>query len=189
MRNVLTKLKDNGFEIEIEKVLDKYNHYIPLNHMVDEIITSKKNYKKIIRELKADKPSEIKIINNYFHNKDIYRLTNAYIDMDDIVELKKKIGGQLILCHPAKYNFMRRSFLEDLLEVKIDGIEKLSPHHSYAAVIHIQKLAKRYNLIETGGSDFHRLESNSKFINHAWQYFSIDSSNLRRIKDIIGKNG
>ena len=68
----------------------------------------------------------------------------------------------------------------------MDGVEKFSPHHSYGAIVYIQHLAREYNLIETGGSDFHRFEGSNEPVQHAWQYFKFDARLLKGIKKIIG---
>lgn len=186
MRLALEKLVGLGFKLDINRMLDKYNHYVPINHIVDDLAAVPGNMKKIKRELKLKNPREGDIMREYFHNKDIYKLKNAYIDMDQIVELKQWIGGQIVLCHPAKHGGVTRNFLLDLLNIGLDGIEVLSPHHSYGAVVYLQHLTRELNLVATGGSDFHRFEGYNHAIQHAWQYYKVDSKLLRGVKKIIG---
>ncbi len=185
MRSIMKKLIKRGFKININKILDKYNHYVPINHVVDDIITVPGNLKKIKKELGEEFTREGNIINKYFKNENIGVLRESYINLERILKLRKKIGGQLILNHPAKHRYIKKDFWERLKGLGIDGVEILSPHHSIGAVMYVQFLARELDFIETGGSDFHRHEGDKELIQNSWEYFKIDSKYLRGIKKII----
>lgn len=185
MRLLLNKLIKRGFKLDVNRTLDKYNHYVPVNHVVDDVMAIPHNARKIRRELELRQPREGDILKEYFHNPDIGKLGNSFIDLDKMVRLRKKIGGQLVLCHPAKHAYVGRDLLKDLKFMGLDGIEVMSPHHSYGAVVHLQHLARELKLVEVGGSDFHRLEGGQNSIQYAWQYYQIDSRWLNRIKEIL----
>ncbi|HAM88737.1 MAG: hypothetical protein US83_C0003G0025 [Candidatus Falkowbacteria bacterium GW2011_GWC2_38_22] len=189
MRIVLEKIKNNGFVIDINAIIDKYNHYAPVNHIVDDICAIPANLNKIKKDFKGKSFRESDIINDYFQNKKFPPvLKNSNISLERILKLRKKIGGQIIICHPAKSHFMKRDFWEKIKKLGIDGVELLSPHHSYNAIMHIQHLAREMKFIETGGSDFHRFEGSGHSIQKSWNYFLIDSDNLFGIEKIIGNN-
>ena len=187
VRTLLNKLVKRGFKMDVNKTLDKYNHYVPVNRIVDDLVLGPGNLGKIKRGLGLKKPREGEILAEYFHNKEIGALKNSYIDIDKIMKLRKKIGGQIVLCHPAKHGYVSRDFLKELKYFGIDGIEVLSPHHSYGAVMHLQHLAREFNFLETGGSDFHRFEGGKNPIQYSWQYYGVDSGMLRGVERIIGK--
>ncbi|MEA3449591.1 MAG: PHP domain-containing protein [Patescibacteria group bacterium] len=186
IRSILNKLVDAGFEMNVNATLDKYNHYVPVNQMVSELIGDKNNFKKIQKELKTNNPREEKIIKYYFRNKKFGILRETYINFDKIIKLRKIIGGQLILCHPAKYGNLRKDKIIRLKKAGLDGVEVLSPHHSYGAIVYIQHLAHKFDLIETGGSDFHRYEGHDMPIQSSSNYFQIESKYLKDVKKIIG---
>ncbi len=52
--------------------------------------------------------------------------------------------------------------------------------------MYIQRLAKEYKLIMTGGSDFHREESDRFALKNVYCYFRIDSKYLREVNKVIG---
>jgi hypothetical protein len=185
VRRVLIKLKKRGFSIDINKILDRYNRYIPVNRLVDEIISLPANFKKVKKELGLKKPREEDVIHEYFRNKDIGVLDESYIKLERVIKLRHLIGGQLILCHPAKYNYIYRDVWTELKKLGVDGVEILSPHHNYGAIMYIQHLAREFDFIETGGSDFHRLEGNNFSLQNSWQYFEIRSRFLRGVDKII----
>lgn len=186
VRIFLKDMVRRGFKIDIDKVLDKYTHYIPLNRVIDDIRSVRSNLSKIKKELKVHNPREEEIIKKFFYNPEIGKLEQTYLNIKRVMELKKEIGGKIIFCHPCKYRGWTKNVLKDLRRMGLDGIEVLSPHHSIGAVMHSQHIAEELDMIQTGGSDFHRFEGKNRLIQHSHQWFSLDSNRLKRIKEIIG---
>jgi len=185
LRKILLNLTADGFNIPIDKIIDKYNHYIPINHVIDDITVIPANKNKILKEL-GKLIREEDIIHAYF-NKKFGSLTNSYINLERVINLKRKIGGQLVLNHPGKYYMPDKTLFIKLKNLGIEGIEVLSPHHSIGAVLFCQYIARELNFIETGGSDFHRHEGNRQLIQNSWQYYKIQTKLLKGIEKIIGK--
>ncbi len=186
VRKMLKKFEHNGFSLDIEKILDKFSHYVPINQTIDEIIADKHNYGKIKRETRLKQPRIENIIGHYFKSNRYGVLRESYIDIRRVVKLRKTIGGQLVLCHPAKFNYIKTPLWKQLKKLGLDGVEILSPHHSIGAVMYIQQLARELDFIATGGSDFHCFEGGNYPLQSAWQYYKIDSNHLRKINKIIG---
>lgn len=186
VRKILLKMADRGFKMNIDQLLDKYNHYISINHLIDDLLAIPANRNKVNKELKNKHPREEEIIHNYFFKSKNTKLNNSFIDLKRIIGLKKRIGGQLIFNHPGRYNQLKRDLLMELKRLGVNGLEVLSPHHSVGAVLYGQHLAQELGLIATGGSDFHLFENSRGALKTSWQYFKIDSSNLKDINKIIG---
>lgn len=186
VRGHLELLVEQGFKIDINSILDKYTHYIPINHVIDDILAVKHNQNKVKKELKEKNIREEMVIKEYFYNSKIgHIMRESYIDIKRVFELRKKVGGQIILNHPGKHRQLKKDLLVKLKELGLDGIEALSPHHSIGAVMYAQALAAELDFISTGGSDFHRFEGGHQHIQSAFDYFSIDSQMLRGIDKII----
>ena len=186
VRKILNKMINRGFKINIDQLLDKYNHYISINHLIDDLMAIPANRNKVRKELGSAHPREEEIIHNYFFKSKNTKLNNSYIDLKRIIELKKRIGGQLIFNHPGRYNQLNKELLLELKTLGVNGLEVLSPHHAVGAVLYGQHLAQELGLIATGGSDFHLFESSRSALKSSWQYFKIDSDNLKDINKIIG---
>lgn len=73
------------------------------------------------------------------------------------VELIKQAHGLPVIAHPLR--FLQRHCLRPLIEglkpYGLEGIEVFYPTHDQSAVAELRRLTKRYNLIGTGGTDFH----------------------------------
>ena len=78
-------------------------------------------------------------------------IPSTKLSTSDGIKLIKENGGLCVLAHPCLY---KKNDVEDLIKLGVDGIEVEYP----GALEKTQKyrdLAKKYNLIVTGGSDFH----------------------------------
>lgn len=188
-KNVVRALKywqAQGLDINITKILGKYNHYIPTNGLVRSIIKSSKN-KRIIKEsIKNDNPHEWEVIKFLFKDKRRYYLDETHVNAERLRKLRKKIGGQIVIAHPGK-NKVKEETLVKLLKGKhIDGIEILSPHHGWDVISYYQHKMRGRKIIYSGGSDFHGNDNLPTALDCSWDYFKIDSALLRRIEKIIG---
>jgi hypothetical protein len=185
VRNILNKLVARGYQMDVNKTLDKYNHYVPINHVIDDIVSQSRNLKRIKKELNSTAPREEDMIRRLFYKKEIGILHESNINADKIFSLRKKIGGQIVYCHPAKHNMPKFELLARLKKAGLDGIELLSPHHTYGAVMFLQEAAAKLDFITTGGSDFHLHEGGRSRLQNSGQYFQIESGLLNEINKII----
>ena len=97
---------------------------------------------------------------------------SAYFDKERLVperafELIHQSGGIAVLAHPIQLRTGNDGELDrvvkDLVDLGLAGIEVIHSDHDAAWIEKCSRLADRYNLLKTGGSDFHG--SNKKDIN------------------------
>lgn len=69
------------------------------------------------------------------------------------VEILRRSGGVPVLAHPGWLG--SDAMVEDLLAAGLEGIEAYYPDHTPAMVEHYLAVARRYDLVVTGGTDFH----------------------------------
>ena len=105
------------------KILDKYSHYIPLNHIIDDVQRIADNRKKIAKRLGTASPREEEIIKHFFANRKINKLEECYIDLGRILTLRKKIGGQIVLNHPGKFKRIDKDFIARLKKLKYHFVD------------------------------------------------------------------
>lgn len=189
VKKSLLRLEQRGFRVDLNYLLDDFNNYIPINRLLDKVMSNKINNSIVLKALKEKMPyakkfREEEIMSFVFFNKKKDYLRESYIDIERVVGARKIVGGQLVFCHPGKHNKYANNITQELKNIGIDGIEVLSPHHSIGAVMHAQFLAENLDMIATGGSDFHRFEEVG-LINSSADWFEIDSKKLRRINEII----
>lgn len=81
------------------------------------------------------------------------------ISLEDAVELIRGAGGISIIAHPVSLNYRSMEEFEAILrrfrEQGVDGLEVYSSMHKPSEVSEFLVLAKRYDFIVSGGSDYH----------------------------------
>jgi predicted metal-dependent phosphoesterase TrpH len=80
------------------------------------------------------------------------------LSMERIVNLIRGAGGVAVWAHPGR-NIRKTDLLERLISFGIGGIEVWHPNHDSARESEILEISRVYDLIPTGGSDFHSIES------------------------------
>ena len=86
------------------------------------------------------------------------RLTGKGIKYDEGIELIKNSNGLPILAHPNQLEMEEDEFiplLEDMIRIGLRGIEVYHSTMSFEQMEYYKKIAKEYNLLMSGGSDYH----------------------------------
>lgn len=125
-----------------------------------------------------------KLNHKLFNHKDgISVVEREYPDVNFVLDLIHSAKGVAVLAHPMKYDSVE--LLEELAQNgKIDGVEA---YHYSATEEQQQKLietAKKYDLIVTGGSDFHGLYNERP--THIGSYYT-SKENIDRIIKLANK--
>ena len=147
--------------IELNELLKtQYNIYLPddeINSILEHVsipgkphlgaLLIKYNYVKTIKEA----------FDSYL--KYLYPKYSNNADATYVIDIIHKANGKAILAHPKKYeNQYHIDFhiiMDRLRELGIDGIEIYNSLHNYDDCIRYHNYALEYNLITTGGSDYH----------------------------------
>jgi predicted metal-dependent phosphoesterase TrpH len=88
----------------------------------------------------------------------------AYVDKDRIeceqaIDIIRAAGGVAVLAHPALLNIENEQqldvLIQDLIKIGLAGIEVYYPEHSPQQIRQYTQLAAKYDLLMTGGTDFH----------------------------------
>lgn len=103
-------------------------------------------------------PTPAEAFKKYLDTTTPYYVPRKYIEPEEGIELIRNAGGVPILAHPLHYK-LKEAELEKLIRrltfSGLMGIEVLYSNHTEADGIYAKKLAKKYNLLPSGGSDFH----------------------------------
>lgn len=132
------------------------------------------------------------IIKGYGTRKEIYDKYLSNVDgiethrsnIETITDIIKKSNGISILAHPKKiekeYKINIEDIIEKFIEKGIDGIEAYNSVHTLNDVKRYLSLAKKYNLLVTGGSDFHGQTHPERQLGYtSTQKIKINSSNIK----------
>ncbi|HJQ21185.1 MAG TPA: PHP domain-containing protein [Gemmatimonadaceae bacterium] len=75
------------------------------------------------------------------------------LPLEEAVQLIHRAGGIAVLAHPGSLGTRER--LAALAAVGLDGVEVLHPSHSWEDSQRLDQLASEFDLVRSGGSDWH----------------------------------
>jgi len=75
------------------------------------------------------------------------------VSVADVVAIIHQANGVAVVAHPGKLT--KLSYLEDIIQMGIDGLEVWHPDHYQWEIDNFVKIATENGLYMTGGSDFH----------------------------------
>ncbi|MEH7238301.1 PHP domain-containing protein [Bacillus sp. JJ1562] len=143
---IIEKFKAIGMPITIEDVF-RYSkgEVISRPHIAKAIVEKGyvEHYQTVFDEFLADgKPCSI---------------DKKIIIPEEGIKLIQNAGGLAVLAHPV---YLKGNMIDDLLHFPFDGIEVWHRNHSKEDAIKFIEIAKKLDLIMTGGSDFHTDDHN-----------------------------
>lgn len=165
----------------IEKVMEKYP--ITMESILKHTTSSKSIFKQHIMRALIDYGYALEFYGDL--DKELFNrktgscyVEREYPDVNFVIDLIHLSGGVAVLAHPALYDSIE--LLEELAEKgKIDGVE--IGHYSADTAYRekLTEIADKYDLIRTGGSDFHGL------YNSVPTYIGSESTDYDQIERIL----
>ena len=120
--------------------------------------------KMIINQVKDSiSPSNMDVLINYIdHNKPHYREYN--IPIEEAIDIINKVDGYPILAHPFRLDIPKNKQIEFIKYLKtcgLLGIESFNTDSSVEDRRYYHTLSRNLEMMETGGTDFHKLTLNT----------------------------
>lgn len=141
---MVSKLRKLGLDIDMEDVLETAGPgAIGRLHLAFSLM--RKGYVNGIYDAFAKYLGEGKAA--YVRKK---RLTPG-----ETLQIIKNLGGVSVLAHP--HTIKNKKLVEDIIKTGIEGIEAYHSDHSLKISRYFRRLAEKYDLIISGGSDCHGL--------------------------------
>jgi len=143
-------LIDKGVDISLEDTLAETS--APIKNITSTHIASvlvKKGFAKDLPE----------VFEKYIRNIPTSG-TGKATEEKKIIKAICNAGGVAVLPHPWLFKYLRNNLeeqIQKLMEYGLEGIETTGCYHDADKefVDDVKRISKKYNLIETGGSDFH----------------------------------
>jgi predicted metal-dependent phosphoesterase TrpH len=95
----------------------------------------------------------------------------------EAIEMIHSAGGVSSLAHPGRRTSSREIY--KFVSAGLDGIEVVHPEHNPSLQKKYETIARQYNLLQTGGSDFHGSRDWERYV---FGSYTIDSSNVAALK-------
>ena len=175
-RAMVQALRDDGYLIDYDEILKKSgNDYVNRAHIAAELV--EKGYTTSIRQA----------FNNFLRVDGPYFKKRVLPDVFDMIEYIEKIGAVSILAHPF-LQFDEEGLREFLREAKghgLCGMETVYTEFSEEQTALARSLAREFELLESGGSDFHGSNKPDVAFAVGFGQLRVPASFAKKIKNII----
>lgn len=144
---IIEKLKKNKLNIEIEDVIAE----------AAGDIVSRLHFAKVLMN-KGYAYTKDEAFHNYLGKNGLAYVEKHNFSPVDAIKILKNNGAFVVLAHPKLYSNSLREverLVKELKEVGLLGIEVNYPSFTFEERKNYNELAKKHNLLITGGSDFH----------------------------------
>jgi len=157
IRRFIKKFEEYNIFLTYKDVIEHASHIIGRPHIAAALI--KKGYAK----------NYFEAFEKYLIEKSPTFVEKRVLGPTQIIKAIKNSGGVSVIAHP--YRILQEKNVFDLIEMGIDGIEAYYINHSKKNIQKYVTLAKKHNLIVTGGSDFHWQSKNKKFGDYSFDEY------------------
>ena len=141
IKQIIRQLAHSGLDITEEDVFTLAPHTVSRAHVADAL-----KRKKIV-------PNRQEGFRKYLIPGQVGYVPSAGVTVIEAIQQIKKAGGLAVIAHPGLtqevWNFPA------WVEAGLDGMEVFYPSHSYTLKQELLKIARKYDLFATAGSDYH----------------------------------
>jgi predicted metal-dependent phosphoesterase TrpH len=197
-KKVIENLNKLGYKIDFNEVKKLAKGTIAQPHLAYIIVNKKENTEKLTEEF-GEIPTTGDFIRDYLAvGGKAYEMREA-ASPEEAINLIHEAGGVAVLAHPC-WNLAAKvgsklifddQWVERLVKLGLDGIEVYAHRDNRddteKAVAHYEKVADKYKLIKTGGSDFHGFGSAGKDLGFVDFSLKIPNSCLADLKKMKEK--
>ena len=141
--------KDYGIRFTYKDIKDLVNANHNLGRPDIAKLLIKYNYVKTIEE------AFDKYLNDSYSK---VRCSNKGLNYKECIDLINNSGGISVLAHPKTLKLNEKEFLillKDMINCGLKGIEVFHSIHTKQEINYYLEIAKKYNLLVSGGSDYH----------------------------------
>lgn len=145
-------------EERAEKILNQINEKRPdltfeeLKKLFPEAVLTRSHIADLIIN-KGYTRSPYDVYTKIINPKKINLPSLEVLDLENAIKLIRKSGGFCSLAHPSRY--YTQSEIYQFIRLGMRGIEVWHPSHTRHYTKRHESFAKQYQLVKTGGSDFH----------------------------------
>lgn len=142
MEEMCKKLKALGIPLKVEEVLE----------FTGSAVVGRLHLARFMVN-KGFVPNAQEAFNKYIGDGRRAYVSKFRLTPKEVIDLILKVKGIPVLAHP--YSLVEQGLIPEFVQAGLMGLEAIYPEHSGGQTDYYQKLAKKYGLLITGGSDCH----------------------------------
>lgn len=146
-RDIIDKLKEMGFEVSMDELQNRSR----------EGQTGRPHLARLLHQKKVVRNSG-EAFSRYLGKNGSAYVARKTLAAEEAIRIIKGAGGLAVLAHPLTMGLDDKDLallIEELKNSGLAGLEVLYPNHNRDSQERLLELSKKFNLLITGGSDFH----------------------------------
>ncbi len=171
-RATCAALERRGFSLNA-RVLRTTRAVLPGHDvLVASLCAARRNHARLQRDFSTTTPELFMVIDAYLSSRSHMPQRPVPLTAAAAIRILHEAGGVVVLAHPGRSLVDNASgMLARLRRLGLDGIEAITPNHTWHDVVRFQRLARQYRLFVTAGSDTHEHLPPSFTTPMRWSYF------------------
>ncbi|MEG6586430.1 PHP domain-containing protein [Dendrosporobacter sp. 1207_IL3150] len=147
VNRTIEKLTELGYAVEFDRIVELAGNTTSIGrpHIARALVE------------KGYFPTVTEVFNTLLYKNGPAYVPHYKLSYTSVIKLIEQSGGISVLAHPGLVE--DDTIVDDIINSGINGIEVYHPRHNSTQIEKYLELAKRNNLIVTGGSDFHGIPS------------------------------
>lgn len=147
---IINKLKELGYTMSYSELLEITGKGIIGRPHIAQVLVEKKYVK-----------TQEEAFEFFLEKGALAYIPRKKLTPTDAIDIIKKANGFAVVAHPGLLKHTKT--LYHLIKIGIDGIEVYHSDHTKYQSLRYLEIARKYNLLITGGSDFHSPPNNDKY--------------------------
>lgn len=160
-KHIIEKISRLGISFELNEVMSLAIDGVVTGEMIAEVAlkdSRNKDNELLMPYFEGGKRSSNPYVNFYWDfcskGKPAY-VPIEFITLKEAIEIVIESGGIPVLAHPGMNIGCDEKIIESIIEAGIKGVEVYSSYHNLETIDFYNKIADKYNVIKTIGSDYH----------------------------------
>ncbi|MFH0805175.1 MAG: PHP domain-containing protein [Patescibacteria group bacterium] len=184
VEHILIGMQRHGFQLDADRVLNGASRYPGAVHILAELNRSAAN-RPLIEHL-AGSADYATTVHELFGTDRPFALPLHELPAAAAIGMIRESGGVAVLAHPGQQlTFEEDSTILELAAAGLQGIEALTPYHSWRQIEHYLALATQNSLVVTGGSDYHADLPPTLGIRNQWDYFHVPGEVITPLRTLL----
>ncbi|MBP2629623.1 MAG: hypothetical protein H6Q70_251 [Firmicutes bacterium] len=152
----IAKLREAGFYLEKEKVLENSSIPLPISFGKAIFLDSRNNSNQLIAKYRQEENGILTFCQEWLIYGRPYNAVQYFPKAEEVIKLILQCGGVPILAHPgASLQEGEDELINGLIKEGLAGIEVFTNWHNENQKKHYQRFCRDTDMIATAGSDFH----------------------------------
>lgn len=171
---IVKLMNEDGIDVSYSEMKDRFGEIVGRPHFAEILIE------------KGIVPTVAEAFDRYLEKGRKYWVKRHTLELEDCISLITGAGGVAVIAHPFEYKYDKNSLadlIEECMRLGAKGIECRHSSHTSNQMSYLERRCDDYNLLKTGGSDYHGIIKPEIRLGHGKNNVEVPCSWLDKLKE------